>query len=183
MQIVAAPARQPLTAKRLRALLHYDSVTGKFTWRVDPNGGRGTVRRGDVAGTRNGDGYIHICVEGRIFQAHRLAWFYVHDKRPPTYLDHRDTVRDHNWISNLRPATSSQNAQNRRRAKPNKRSSDLLGVFKHKGRRNWFAQIAIGGKQRHIGCYATPEEAHAAYLVEKAKVHPYQTLVNTGETI
>jgi hypothetical protein len=35
----------------------------------------------------------------------------------------------------------------------------------------WCAQIGVNGKQKHIGFYDTEEEARAAYLEEKKKLH------------
>lgn len=164
-----------LMASRLREVLHYDQNTGVFTWIVTPNAFRGSVRIGDIAGYKSRDGYIKIGVDGCAYQAHRLAWLYMHGSCEHN-LDHKDGQRDHNWIGNLRPATYAQNNQNRRARLGSK--SGLLGAFKHNGRNRWFAQITVNGKQKHIGCYATPEEAHAAYLFEKVRLHPFQNIVN-----
>jgi hypothetical protein len=138
-----------LTAERLRELLDYDPETGIFTSRPRPLG-------------RLNKGYRHIQIEGRDYSAHRLAWFYVYGEWPPGQLDHKDTHRDHNWIDNLRPATTSQNLANRRRYRNN--ASGLKGVSWHKSRKKWRAVIAKNGKYIHLGLFDTAETAHAAYL-------------------
>lgn len=58
---------------------------------------------------------------------------------------------------NLRPATVAQNAQNRRRYSSN--TSGFKGVYLEHGR--WRAHI--GHPHRHLGCFATKEEAARAY--------------------
>ena len=38
------------------------------------------------------------------------------------------------------------------------------------------ATISVGGRQSYLGTFATPEEAHAAYLAEKREKHQGCTL-------
>jgi hypothetical protein len=45
----------------------------------------------------------------------------------------------------------------------------LLGVSAAGNR--WRATIVVNGKQKHLGCFATPEEAHTAYLAAKREWH------------
>ena len=80
-----------------------------------------------------------------------------------------------NTFSNLREATPYQNSQNMRTAPKNYRSG-LLGASYHKRSGKWEAQIRSKGKKSHIGLYATPEEAHAAYLSAKRILHPFCTV-------
>lgn len=46
----------------------------------------------------------------------------------------------------------------------------LLGAFKSAGGR-WRGQIVLNGKSKHLGCFATEEEAHEAYLAAKRQIH------------
>lgn len=75
-------------------------------------------------------------------------------------VDHIDHDGLNNQRSNLRPATAAQNQQNRRRRIGN--SSRYKGVcrFRHT---KWMARISINGTQRHLGLFATEEEAALAY--------------------
>lgn len=152
-----------LTQERLKELLDYDPATGFFTHLTS---GRG---RGRKAGARAGClelGYTMVGVCGRKYQAHRLAWFFVHGAWPRDQLDHINMQRSDNRIANLREATNAQNGANcpaRRRNKCGKK-----GVSKMKGR--WRAQIFKNKRQVHLGLFATAEEAHAAY-VAAARIH------------
>ena len=59
---------------RLLELLDYDTITGVFTRKITLSHKN---KIGDVAGNLN-RGYIELSVEGKVYRAHRLAWFYVH---------------------------------------------------------------------------------------------------------
>jgi len=160
-----------LTAERLRELLHYDPATGVFTRRI-ATGYRGCHKAGSVCGSLDkSEGYIRIGVDGRDYWAHRLAWFYVHGVWPPHDVDHRDRIRHHNWIDNLRPATRSENLHNQVEPAPGNKSGER-GVFWEPRRKRWRATISIGNKNRHLGRFATLEEAKAAYLAAKLAVIP-----------
>lgn len=159
-----------LTAGRLRELLDYDPDTGVFTWKISR---RGRVKAGDVAGALRHDGYIQIGIDGRLHQAHRLAWLYVTGESPPSEIDHISCVRTDNRIANLRLATRSENQQNQSKAQKRNKTG-FLGVSPHQGK--FQAQIKVDGKVRTIGRFPTPEAAHAAYLEAKRQLHPFGTL-------
>ena len=158
-------AKQDLTAHQLRELLQYNADTGLFTWleRVD-----GRVKAGSVAGYKSGVGYLQVCVLGRQYLAHRLAWFYFYSHWPKGQIDHISGDRSNNSIKNLRDVSRRVNSQNQRRAMSNN-ICGLLGVSPSRGR--WQAQIVLDGKVTHIGRFDTPEEAHAAYLGKKRLMH------------
>jgi hypothetical protein len=46
-----------------------------------------------------------------------------------------------------------------------------LGADRHKGR--WRSSIGVGGKKKHLGYFDTAEEAHAAHVQAKIKLHPF----------
>ena len=72
-----------------------------------------------------------------------------------------------NQRHNLRPATSSQNSQNRRMRSDN--TSGFKGVYlRDRGR--WVASIWTAGKNRHLGLFATPEDAARAYDAAAAEI-------------
>ena len=152
-----------LTAERLRELLDYDPATGIFRWRVAP---ARCVQAGAIAGYVGAKGYRRVMIGGRNYQAHRLAWLYVHGQWPPGELDHEDRSPDRNAVENLRPATQSQNGANQKRASNN--TSGYKGVSRLNGK--WRAQVKVNGRMRYIGCYDTPEDAHAAYCKIAAEV-------------
>jgi hypothetical protein len=153
-----------VTAQRLRELLDYDEKTGVFFWRQRTSN---RVRVGDQAGAVVG-GYIAIGIDGRSYQAHCLAWLYVHGEWALGILDHYDTDKKNNAISNLRPTDKVRNAQNRRKPQSNNKVG-LLGVSRY--RNGWKAQIKFNGKNRQIGVYETAELAHQAYVEAKRRNH------------
>jgi len=155
-----------ITAERLRELLTYDSESGEFTWRASR---RNNMRQGDRAGCLNVYGYWCIRIDGRLYTAHRLAWLFVHDEWRTGDLDHADGNRANNAISNLRPATRSQNNANSRRRGNN--TSGYKGVSFHQRLKKWFARLRKDGKRHHLGCFVTPEAAHPAYCQAAQKLH------------
>jgi hypothetical protein len=153
-----------LTHARLRELLHYEAKTGEFRWlkRVSR-----PVKAGDVAGMLHTDGYRRIRVKGRDYRAHHLAWLYMTGKWCPVFIDHRDGNPSNNRWDNLRRATPSQNGANRRMYRNNK--CGLKGVVRnHVGR--WCATICKNGRNRHLGTFSTPQDAHAAYVAAARKL-------------
>lgn len=147
-----------LTQARVRQVLAYCPDTGVFTWRS------ATRRRksGDVAGSIREDGYRVIRVDGRLYRAHALAWLHVHGHIPPL-IDHRNWDRLDNRIDNLREATPTVNAHNRRDAPG-------IGTEKRPNGR-WRAVLKVGGKKRTFGTFDTQVEAKAAYLTAKRQFH------------
>lgn len=147
-----------LTLARLKELLHYDPKTGQFTWLAN----RSRIAKiGAFAGTDHSDGYTVIGIAGRVYKAHRLAWFYVHGEWPSDQVDHINHDRKDNRIANLRLADNSKNQANSRARKTNK--SGLKGVYWNKSIKKWHAQIYAQGRKRHLGFFKTPQAAHSAY--------------------
>jgi Demerecviridae HNH endonuclease len=142
--------------RRLLSVLDYDADTGIMIWKKQLSGRR---RAGTVAGSIGGSGYWRIRIDGVEYLAHHLAWFYVYGVWPKR-LDHKDTDKLNNRILNLRPATVSQNAANKRRQK---NISGFKGVQKRPNDR-WRAIIETRGKSLTLGTFGTPEEASAAYF-------------------
>jgi hypothetical protein len=155
-----------ITAEQVRERLDYDAETGIFRWRSGPVAG-------SIAGTTKWNGYraIYLCGSPRL--AHRLAWLYVHGTWPEKHIDHINGDRTDNRIANLRDVTRLWNQQNRQR--PQKGNvSGFLGVSLDRRRNLYVARIRVpDGKpyMRHIGSFKTPEEAHAAYVEAKRRLH------------
>jgi hypothetical protein len=146
-----------LTADKLRTLLDYDPITGVFTWKP---GHRGKATGGRSAGYVDKRGYANIMIFRYFYRAHRLAWLHVYGEWPPGFLDHRDGVKHHNWISNLRLATVTQNHANRVRTSKN--TSGYKGVTTREN--GWFeACITVKQKQISLGRFRCARRAHAAY--------------------
>lgn len=163
-----------LTQERLQEKLHYNPETGIFTCL--------TNHQKKLIGTEVGwidpdSGYVIINIDGRAYSAHRLAYLYMTGNWPVNVLDHEDTIKHHNWWSNIRDATKSQNARNRG-SQINNRSCGYKGVSWNKTKNKWFAQCFINGKNKFLGCYETAEEAKQAYD-DFAKLH-HKEFFNPG---
>lgn len=156
---------QRLTLERLHALVSYDKITGVFVWLVKASR---STKIGAEAGSVRGDGYRVIRVDGVLYTAHRLAWFYAHGEWPENKIDHRNGERSDNRLENLRSASNELNSQNRARAQSNNRSG-LLGVSKKRGK--WTAEIISEGQKFRLGSFDTPEAAHRAYMQFKRLLH------------
>ena len=143
----------------LEKFLRYDPLTGEFRW----NTGTHKHRR---AGTLSSIGYIKIVLQGKEYQAHRLAVLYMAGQLPTQDVDHKNCTRsDNRWI-NLRVVPRQINAHNRARANRNNKSG-WAGVHSFRGNR-WVAQIASPQKEKqHLGIFSSPEEAHLVYLLAK----------------
>lgn len=164
--MAARIVKEELTAEYLRELLSYDPDTGTFVWRVSCQG----TKAGDVAGTPGSEGRRHITIGYSRFKAHRLAWLYVYGSWPKQLIDHINGDPTDNRICNLREASVSENQGNQRAAHTNNETG-LLGAHKKHGRNNFRARITVGGKELHLGNFATAELAHAAYLSAKETYH------------
>lgn len=74
-------------------------------------------------------------------------------------IDHKDGNGLHNWRSNLRPATNSQNLMN----SPPRKGRRFKGAFNLSKKSFWMATIMLSGKRIYIGCYRSQESAAKAY--------------------
>lgn len=143
-----------LNFSEANARLHYDDETGEFRW-------KGTFGKRAIAGCAAGAvtslGYVSIRINGRAYQAHRIAWLIKTRAWPIADIDHINGVRSDNRWCNIRQATRSQNCMNR--PIPRNNTSGYKGVSFHRHSRKWYAHIS--GKC--IGYFMTPEQASDAY--------------------
>ncbi len=147
-----------LTQERLKERLRYDSESGLFRW----------LSTGKLAGTLRSDGRWNICVDGKCYRAHRLAWLYIHGRWPKGDIDHKHGIAAGNGIANLRETSRAVNMQNQRRARSDSKTG-LLGVQIHGS--GYRAEIKTLSGRKSLGTFKTPEEAHAVYLAAKRELH------------
>jgi len=146
-----------LTVDYLKQILDYNKNTGVFTWKVV----RGGVNIGEIAGTvRNQGGYREISINSIKYKAHRLAWLYEYGVWPTATIDHINGIIDDNRLCNLRDVTQRQNNQN----KDMHRNGKLVGAHFYKRTGKYRSFIVTGNKEKHLGYFNTPEEAHEAYI-------------------
>ena len=98
--------------ERLEELLDFNPETGTFHWKVDV----GRRQAGDPAGAVLPDRHC-ITIDGKNYQARRIAWFLIHGQIPKTRLyarngdmtDHRaDNITDDRTQANTLPPSKTQ---------------------------------------------------------------------------
>jgi hypothetical protein len=158
------------TLGELQKVLRYDPGAAKFYWLNAYH----TSKIGSEAGSFDVKGYRRIQVFGRSIKVHRLVWLYETGEWPSLDIDHINGDRSDNRFCNLRLATKGQNAQNYPLHANNR--CGLHGVSWVGRVQKWRAMIRVDGKQRYVGMFKSPEDAHAAYLRAKVKFHPFQPI-------
>lgn len=150
---------EALTHEYLLRVLHYEPETGLFYWKEHER----WSLIGEIAGKPTGQGYIRIKIAGidyhksYAYQAHRLAWFYIHKRWPVDQIDHKNRIKDDNRICNLRECTTEQNMLNVVPKNPPK--SGYRGV-KELGPNQWRAMLG----KRLLGIFPTKDKAIIARL-------------------
>lgn len=135
-----------LTAERLREVLDYDADTGFFMWRA--------TRGHAIAGVRAG--YVNRCakfphrfiqIDGRGYQAGRLAWLHVHGEWPKRiWRVNGDRLDDR--LENLKPSA------------PVYRGARIPGVYQVCNK--FDVRFRARGKMIYVGCFDSFEAAKAA---------------------
>lgn len=114
------------------------------------------MRAGKAAGRSRKAGYCDLGLDQVFYLVHRVIWKIVTGKEPPEQIDHRDLDPSNNRWSNLRPANQTEQNWNMRLLRTN--TSGRRGV--HIGRDGKaIAQLTINGVTRHLGVFATVDEA------------------------
>lgn len=179
-------ANKPIPSPdELRQLLAYDPETGKLFWKErGPEWFRDTDGRTAQHACRNWNaryagqeaftpkdahGYRIGAIKDVKYKAHRVIWALVHGAWPVGDVDHVNMDRADNRIANLREADRSQNMRNRGATRRN--STGLKGVCWDGEKKKWLAQIKLDGRNKYLGRYDTPEEAHAAYVKAATREH------------
>lgn len=147
--------------------IHYDPVTGNFTWAVSAPG----IAAGKPAGSVSVYGYRVIRLAQKQIRACRLAWFLSHGDWPSGEIDHINGNRLDDRLENLRVVDRAGNSQNKGGAQANNRSCGLLGVTWNKQHKRWQAKIMANKVRHHVGYFDNPDVAHAAYMAAKVRLH------------
>lgn len=117
-------------------------------------------RVGYVGSVRK-DGYTNIRIKGKNFLRHRLCWFLYHGKWPKGQIDHINTDKKDDRISNLREATQKENTRNMSIHKDNSTGYKGVSICNRTGK--FRARINVNRKEVHLGRFDTAEEAYASY--------------------
>lgn len=122
-----------------------------------------------MAGNIKPDGYRVICMGGRQYYAHRLAWLYMTGEWPIAEVDHINTKRGDDRFANLREATHAQNSRNR--STPCTNTSGVKGVSWHAGAGKWCAFIKVNSRSINLGYFTDIPDAAAAYAAASERLH------------
>lgn len=160
---------QELPIEYIKEALEYFPDTGELKWKARPkshfrteSGWKSANARytGKKTGSPNTYGYLQVGIDGRLYLAHRLAWAIQNGAWPNGEIDHISGVRSDNRMLNLRVVNTQDNCKNKRIYSAN--TSGVIGVSWYKSRQKWRAKINVGGKVKHVGYFATIEQAETA---------------------
>ena len=153
-----------LTLSRVHELFDYKD--GNLIWKIAK---ARIIKVGDIAGNVDKfDGYVRIGIDGSIYKAHRLIYFY-HNGHLPSFIDHIDGNKSNNKIENLRVASKSQNSMNQKISTRN--SSGIKGVMWHKRDQKWFVQIRKNKKCHSFGYFDDKELAELVAMEATDLLH------------
>jgi len=148
----------------LKEYIGYNKATGLLVWIKS--------RKGASLGMRitsdNGTGYIQFMFKGRLYYAHRYA-FYFENGFLPENVDHINGDRKDNRICNLRAATKSNNQWNRKKCSRN--TSGVKGASWNEKRKVWHCQITHKKKHYYIGSFKDIYDAKVAIRIKRNELH------------
>jgi hypothetical protein len=140
-----------ITQEKLKQIFYYDN--GNLYWKIR-HGSLGMV--GKKVGSLMQNGYYTTKINKKSYLIHRLIYLWHHGNLPQ-FLDHIDLNKGNNKIENLREATKSQNALNRKLLKNN--TSGHKNVIFNKKSKKWLVRLTINGKDKDFGYYKNLELA------------------------
>lgn len=132
--------------------LRVEAETGRLFW-IKPKDGRQLHKE---AGHCDKTGYRRICLNYKMYLAHRVVFLLIH-KRWPLMLDHIDRNPRNNSPSNLRETNHSENAMNSEVRRDN--TTGFKGLFFDKRNNKWSARK----RGKSLGSFLTKTEAILAY--------------------
>jgi len=157
------------TQQELKQLFSYQPDTGEFRWLTSIR--NGAIKQGDLAGSKNNDGYTMIKVRGRTYAAHRLAWLYVYGAQPSSGIDHINGIRTDNRLANLRLATFKQNNENAGIRKDNK--TGCRGVHFSAREGKYVAKMEHNKQRISIGYFDCLKDAALAVQNKRTELYTH----------
>lgn len=133
--------------------LEYSPSTGEFRWKKTAGLKRPA---GKLAGCVSTSGYRRIGFNGKVYQAHRLAWYAMTGDLPPIgyEIDHINRNRSDNRSSNLRVVTRSENMLNKAQSE-----AYDVGVVWDRSRDMWRMYVDVNGRRVTNRYFNSKEEA------------------------
>jgi hypothetical protein len=113
-------------------------------------------------------GYVRATFKGKRYGAHQLI-FLIHHGYIPEYIDHIDGDKLNNRIENLRSATKSENALNKKVRSDS--FSGIKNVHWYEPLKKWVVNLSVNKKRKHIGYFADLELAELVAIEAREKFH------------
>lgn len=158
-----------LTQKELKEVFSYNSDNGLFTRILKTSS---SCEVGDIAKCHDGDGYLVLRINARLYRCHRLAWLYVHGSFPKESIDHINGIRDDNRLPNLRDVSAKDNQKNMKLNSKN--TTGISGVWWHSQNKNWCADIGSRDSKVRLGSHASFFEACCARKSAEVKLNYHE---------
>jgi len=158
--------KSELTQAKVKRLFEYRD--GELYWKVDQGN---KSKKGDKAHfylNTAGYYYLYIPSKQKLYNVSRLIFLMFHGYLPEK-ISYIDNNSQNTRIENLRAATISQVKCSAKRPKSN--SSGYKGVYLHKKKNKYIAQIKKNKKYYYLGSFYTSEEAYKAYCKAARKLH------------
>lgn len=136
----------------------FDYQDGKLLWKERTSKRK---NKGKVAGNKmpNPQGYYTLQYQGSRYSIHRMIYRYHHGY-VPDLLDHINRDKTDNRIENLRESSKIDNALNSKVYSSN--SSGYVGVSYNKRAKKWVSYYYENKVRKHVGTFASAEEAYTA---------------------
>jgi hypothetical protein len=141
--------------EELRHLFELDPEAGLLRWRASPGA---QVRAGDIAGSKNQQGYIRVGLRRKQYKVHQIIFALHNGRWPEMSIDHKNRIKTKNQPSNLREADAR--TQLRNRVLPN--TLGLMGVRRLKTGR-FEARLTYSGHRWSLGHFTSDKDAARAY--------------------
>lgn len=161
-----------LTHERLLEVIHYDPETGIMRWRKTLSN---RAQAGQAIKGLSPEGYLRVRIDRKLYQAHRVAYFYMTHEWPEQ-VDHVNNIPSDMRFINLRAATHAANLKNMKRCKRN--TSGIKGVSWDASRNKWKASLMSDRVTVLNKRFDTREEAEQAVVIMRKKYH--QEFANNG---
>lgn len=158
----------PICQKTLKEVLHYDPITGHFTW-IKKIADKITV--GQLAGYENPAGYRFIRIFGKRYRAHHLAFLYMLGRFPVGCVDHINHIPSDNSWANLREVTQKENCRNQHKTRRNK--TGFVGVSQRPDGK-FVARIYTNKRHKFLGAFESFEQAVIARKNANVKYNFHQ---------
>ena len=142
----------------LRDIIKYNPETGELIWKERSDDFPASITSIRAFNTKNANkpiyqeqhrGYLRVCLFGKNYKSHRVAWAIYYGYWPDDQIDHIDGDRSNNRIENLRAASQTENSRNTKI--PSTNMSGVIGVFWDKRRFKWEARISENSKSVYLG--------------------------------